>query len=159
MTIGIVVVAAFAASAQQCRRARRLRSHVGEPDRPPAQAIDRCAPPPSGIRSPRCRARHSLFRSGLAAAKLESHGRIPRGYLGLGLRLVAIEGGRSRAMVMKADARGPGARAGAGAKVFRSSLTDQSSPSLCPVDRRGRGRARADRDPSRMARPLLLRGA
>jgi S1-C subfamily serine protease len=29
------------------------------------------------------------------AARLESHGRIPRGYLGLGLRLVAIEGGRS----------------------------------------------------------------
>jgi S1-C subfamily serine protease len=28
------------------------------------------------------------------AASLESHGRIPRGYLGLGLRLVAIEGGR-----------------------------------------------------------------
>jgi S1-C subfamily serine protease len=28
------------------------------------------------------------------AASLESHGRIPRGYLGLGLKLVAIEGGR-----------------------------------------------------------------
>ena len=34
------------------------------------------------------------------AARLESHGRIPRGYLGLGLRLVALEGGRLGAMVM-----------------------------------------------------------
>jgi Bacterial regulatory proteins, luxR family len=41
-----------------------------------------------------------------------SHGRIPRGYLGLGLRLVALEGGRSGAMVMNVDARGPGATAG-----------------------------------------------
>jgi S1-C subfamily serine protease len=46
------------------------------------------------------------------AAKLESHGRIPRGYLGLGLRLVAIEGSRSGAMVMNVDPRGPGASAG-----------------------------------------------
>jgi S1-C subfamily serine protease len=46
------------------------------------------------------------------AARLESHGRIPRGYLGLGLRLVSIEGGRSGAMVMNVDPRGPGATAG-----------------------------------------------
>ena len=46
------------------------------------------------------------------AAKLESHGRIPRGYLGLGLRLVALEGGGSGAMVMNVDPRGPGATAG-----------------------------------------------
>ena len=32
--------------------------------------------------------------------RLESHGRIPRGYLGLGLPFVALEGGRSGAMVM-----------------------------------------------------------
>jgi S1-C subfamily serine protease len=37
---------------------------------------------------------------------------VPRGYLGLGLRLVAIEGGRSGAMVMNVDPRGPGATAG-----------------------------------------------
>ena len=43
------------------------------------------------------------------AAKLESHGRIPRGYLGLGLRLVSIESGGSGAMVMNVDPRGPGA--------------------------------------------------
>ena len=46
------------------------------------------------------------------AATLESHGRIPRGYLGLGLRLVALEGGRSGAMVMNVDPQGPGASAG-----------------------------------------------
>jgi S1-C subfamily serine protease len=46
------------------------------------------------------------------AARLESHGRIPRGYLGLGLRLVALEGGRSGAMVMNVDPQGPGASAG-----------------------------------------------
>jgi S1-C subfamily serine protease len=46
------------------------------------------------------------------AARLESHGRIPRGYLGLGLRLVSIEDGRSGAMVMNVDPRGPGATAG-----------------------------------------------
>jgi hypothetical protein len=44
------------------------------------------------------------------AAKLLSHGRIPRGYLGLGLRLVALEGWG--AMVMNVDPRGPGATAG-----------------------------------------------
>jgi S1-C subfamily serine protease len=47
------------------------------------------------------------------AAKLESHGRIPRGYLGLGLQPVAVEGGEGRgAMVMSVDPRGPGAAAG-----------------------------------------------
>ena len=46
------------------------------------------------------------------AARLESHGRIARGYLGLGLRLVSIEGGLSGAMVMNVDPRGPGATAG-----------------------------------------------
>ena len=47
------------------------------------------------------------------AAKLESHGRIPRGYLGLGLQPVALESGHgSGAMVMSVDPQGPGAAAG-----------------------------------------------
>ena len=47
------------------------------------------------------------------AAKLESHGRIARGYLGLGLQPVAVEGGEgSGAMVMSVDPKGPGALAG-----------------------------------------------
>jgi S1-C subfamily serine protease len=47
------------------------------------------------------------------AAKLQSHGRIARGYLGLGLQPVAIEGSdRSGAMVMSVDPQGPGAKAG-----------------------------------------------
>lgn len=47
------------------------------------------------------------------AARLERHGRIPRGYLGLGLQPVAIEdGAQACAMVMSVDPRGPGATAG-----------------------------------------------
>jgi S1-C subfamily serine protease len=47
------------------------------------------------------------------AAKLETHGRIARGYLGLGLQPVAVEGGEeSGAMVMSVDPKGPGAHAG-----------------------------------------------
>jgi S1-C subfamily serine protease len=47
------------------------------------------------------------------AATLESHGYIPRGYLGLGLQPVAIDGnGGSGAMVISVDPRGPGAGAG-----------------------------------------------
>lgn len=46
------------------------------------------------------------------AARLESHGRIARGYLGLGLQPVAVDGGGSGAMVMSVDPQGPGARAG-----------------------------------------------
>ena len=46
------------------------------------------------------------------AAKLETHGRIPRGYLGLGLQPVALDGGGSGVMVMSVDAKGPGAAAG-----------------------------------------------
>jgi S1-C subfamily serine protease len=45
------------------------------------------------------------------AARLETHGRIPRGYLGLGLRTVTIEGGGSGLMVMSVDPSGPGAAA------------------------------------------------
>src|SRR5215216_4039774 len=47
------------------------------------------------------------------ATRLERHGGIPRGYLGLGLQPVAIEnGGRAGAMVMSVDPQGPGATAG-----------------------------------------------
>jgi S1-C subfamily serine protease len=48
---------------------------------------------------------------GRVAARLEAHGRIPRGYLGLGLRPVAVEGGGSGVMVMSVDPDGPGAAA------------------------------------------------
>jgi S1-C subfamily serine protease len=46
------------------------------------------------------------------AARLERYGRIPRGYLGLGFQLVAIEDGRRGVMVMKVEPQGPGAKAG-----------------------------------------------
>jgi S1-C subfamily serine protease len=46
------------------------------------------------------------------ATKLENYGRIARGYIGLGLQPVAIEGDESGAMVMSVDPRGPGAAAG-----------------------------------------------
>src|SRR5262249_30410479 len=45
------------------------------------------------------------------AARLETHGRIPRGYLGLGLQPVTIEDGGSGFMVMSVDPKGPGAAA------------------------------------------------
>jgi S1-C subfamily serine protease len=48
---------------------------------------------------------------GRVAAKLETHGRIPRGYLGLGLHPVTVEGGGSGIMVMSVDPKGPGAAA------------------------------------------------
>jgi S1-C subfamily serine protease len=48
---------------------------------------------------------------GRIAARLETHGRIPRGYLGLSLQTVAIEGGGSGIMVMGVDPKGPGAAA------------------------------------------------
>jgi S1-C subfamily serine protease len=46
------------------------------------------------------------------AARLETHGRIARGYLGLGLHPVAIDGGGAGAMVVSVDPKGPGAAAG-----------------------------------------------
>src|SRR5262249_27879292 len=46
------------------------------------------------------------------AARLEKHGHIPRGYLGLGFQLVAIEGGGRGVMVMKVEPQAPGAKAG-----------------------------------------------
>jgi S1-C subfamily serine protease len=45
------------------------------------------------------------------AAKLETHGRIARGYLGLGLQPVTVEGGGSGIIVMNVDPKGPGAAA------------------------------------------------
>jgi S1-C subfamily serine protease len=48
---------------------------------------------------------------GRVAAKLETHGRIARGYLGLALRPVTVEGGGSGIMVMSVDPEGPGAAA------------------------------------------------
>jgi S1-C subfamily serine protease len=47
------------------------------------------------------------------AVKLESHGRIPRGYLGLGLQPVVVDDEKeSAAMVVGVDPSGPGAVAG-----------------------------------------------
>jgi S1-C subfamily serine protease len=46
------------------------------------------------------------------AARLGKHGHIPRGYLGLGFQLVAIEGGERGVMVMNLEPQGPGAKAG-----------------------------------------------
>ena len=45
------------------------------------------------------------------AARLETHGRVARGYLGLGLQPVTVEGGGSGVMVMSVDPKGPGAAA------------------------------------------------
>ena len=47
------------------------------------------------------------------AGKLEGHGRIPRGYLGLGLQPVVVDNDKEwAAMVMSVDPSGPGALAG-----------------------------------------------
>jgi S1-C subfamily serine protease len=47
------------------------------------------------------------------AAMLERHGRVPRGYIGLGLQRVALqEGEGTGVMVMSVDPNGPGAAAG-----------------------------------------------
>jgi S1-C subfamily serine protease len=46
------------------------------------------------------------------AAQLEAHGRIARGYLGLGLQPVRLDDGAVGAMVMNVDRSGPGAAAG-----------------------------------------------
>jgi S1-C subfamily serine protease len=45
-------------------------------------------------------------------ARLETHGRIARGYLGVGLQPVPVQGGGSGAMVMSVDPQGPSAAAG-----------------------------------------------
>src|SRR5262249_38938845 len=46
------------------------------------------------------------------AARLEVHGRIPRGYLGLALQPVSVEDGGTGAMVMSVQSDGPSAAAG-----------------------------------------------
>jgi Trypsin-like serine proteases, typically periplasmic, contain C-terminal PDZ domain len=48
---------------------------------------------------------------GRIAARLETHGRVSRGYLGLGLQPVTVEGGGTGIMVMSVDPSGPGAAA------------------------------------------------
>jgi S1-C subfamily serine protease len=49
------------------------------------------------------------------AAKLEQHGRISRGYLGLGLQQITLQGEEGTGvMVMSVDPQGPGAAAGLG---------------------------------------------
>jgi S1-C subfamily serine protease len=45
------------------------------------------------------------------AAQLEAHGRIARGYLGLGLQPVAVAGGGAGVMVISVDPNGPGVAA------------------------------------------------
>jgi S1-C subfamily serine protease len=45
------------------------------------------------------------------AAQLEAHGRIARGYLGLGLQPVTVAGGGAGVMVISVDPNGPGAAA------------------------------------------------
>jgi S1-C subfamily serine protease len=46
------------------------------------------------------------------AARLDTHGRIAYGYLGLGLQPVTLEAGGAGIMVMSVDSKGPGAAAG-----------------------------------------------
>ena len=46
------------------------------------------------------------------ATRLESHGRIARGYMGLGLHRVRLDDGGAGVMVMSVDAKGPGVAAG-----------------------------------------------
>jgi S1-C subfamily serine protease len=55
---------------------------------------------------------------GRIAAKLEISGRIPRGYLGLGLQPVSVEGGGSGIMVISVDPNGPGA----GANIYQGDV-------------------------------------
>jgi S1-C subfamily serine protease len=46
------------------------------------------------------------------AARLERNGRIPRGYVGLGLQPVSVDGGGAGIMVMSVDPKGPAVAAG-----------------------------------------------
>lgn len=46
------------------------------------------------------------------AERLSTHGRVARGYLGLGLQPVRLDDGAAGAMVMSVDPKGPGASAG-----------------------------------------------
>jgi S1-C subfamily serine protease len=46
------------------------------------------------------------------ASLLEKHGRIPRGYLGLGLQRVKVDGAEGGVIVVSVDSDGPGAKAG-----------------------------------------------
>ena len=59
-------------------RSRRSPRPVGAPARPPAPAADRIASPPSGIRSPRSRPRHSRCLSGPGGIRADGQ-RTPSG--------------------------------------------------------------------------------
>ena len=65
-TIGIVVVATWAATPKARPQSLRSLRPRGKPDRPPAPAADCSHPPPSDIRSVRFGPRHSRSHSGLA---------------------------------------------------------------------------------------------
>jgi len=68
------------------------------------------------------------------AARLESHGRIARGYLGLGLQPVAVEGAEeSGAMVMSVDPKGPGATAGIHQGDILVAWNDEPIPHVQPL--------------------------
>ena len=60
---------------RQCRAVptRRSPRRFGEPNRPPAPATDRIDPPPSDIRSPRSRLRHSQLLSGPGESRAAVH--------------------------------------------------------------------------------------
>ena len=66
-----------------------------------------------GVRAAQARPRDSRGNDqARRVTQLERDGRIARGYLGLGLQPVRLEGGGEGAMVMSVDATGPGAAAG-----------------------------------------------
>jgi S1-C subfamily serine protease len=72
---------------------------------------------------------------GRVAAKLETHGRIARGYLGLGLQPVTIEAGGSGVMVMSVDPKGPGAAANIHQGDVMVSLDSKPIGRLLPLQR------------------------
>src|SRR5262249_61515888 len=71
-TIGIVVVAAFAASVTAGPWTVAITATGGEPDRRPALAAGRTDPPPNGIRSPRSRPQRSRYPSSLDETRADS---------------------------------------------------------------------------------------
>src|SRR5262245_11370431 len=70
---------------------------------------------------------------GRIAARLETHGRIPRGYLGLGLQPVTVAGGGSGIMVMSVDPKGPGAAAGVHQGDVLVSLDAKPANKMAPL--------------------------
>ena len=89
------------------------------------------------------------------APLLETHGRIPRGYLGLGLQPVRVAGDRSKgAMVMSIDPAGPGAAAGVRQGDVIVSLDGQPLAGVDALDAEARARQRRTH---RRARPAPRR--